>query len=182
MHIASWVLEGFSEFLPDEVALIMNCSRTEATKLSAAALLLVHHLPDTWAALADGELNWPRARAIASEIERHGPELDEHVRATVEAVVLLQAAELPVGRLRALLRAELIKRGAPDDAVEAALAELTAEDDMAAARDAAESWRRKGGLDPRALARHLERKGFSRRAIVSVLNGELDDLEIDDGS
>jgi hypothetical protein len=106
----SWVLGGFSEFLPDEVALIMNCSRTEATKLTAAALVLVHHLPDTWAALADGELNWPRARAIASEIERHGPDLDEHVRATVEAVVLPQAAELPVGRLRALLRAELIKR------------------------------------------------------------------------
>jgi regulatory protein len=83
---------------------------------------------------------------------------------------------------RARLRAELLKRGAPEDAVEAALAELTPDDDLPAAREAAERWRRKGGLDPRALARHLERKGFSGRAIVSVLNGELDDLEIDDGS
>lgn len=86
------------------------------------------------------------------------------------------------GEGRARLRAELLKRGAPDDAVEAALAELTPEDDLAVAREAAERWRRKGGLDPRALARHLERKGFSGRAIVAVLNGELDGLEIDDGS
>ena len=108
----SWVLDGFSEFLPDEVALIMNCSRAEATKLTEAALVLVHGMPDTWAALADGELNWPRARAIAAEIVRHGPELEAHVLAEVEAVVLPQAAELPVGGLRALLRAELIKRDA----------------------------------------------------------------------
>ena len=108
----SWVLDGFSEFLPDEVALIMNCSRAEATRLAEAALILVGRMPDTWAALADGELNWPRARAIAAEILRHGPELESHVLATVEAVVLPQAAELPVGRLRALVRAELIKRDA----------------------------------------------------------------------
>ena len=101
-------------------------------------------------------------------------------RATARVFVESRQGRTSEGRSR--LRAELIKRGAPDDAVEAALAELTPEDDLPAARDAAESWRRKGGLDPRALARHLERKGFSRRAIVSVLNGELDGLEIDDGS
>ena len=101
-------------------------------------------------------------------------------RATARVFVESRQGRANEGRTR--LRAELIKRGAPDDAVEAALAEITVEDDMAAARDAAESWRRKGGLDPRALARHLERKGFSRRAIVAVLNGELDGLEIDDGS
>ena len=106
------MLEGCSEFLPDEVALIMNCSRAEATTLAEVALILVHRLPDTWAALADGELNWPRARAIAAEIVRYGPELDPHVLAAVEAVVLPQAAELAVGRLRALMRAELVKRDA----------------------------------------------------------------------
>jgi hypothetical protein len=105
----SWVLEGFSEFLPDEVALIMNCSRAEATRLTEAALILVHRMPDTWAALADGVLNWPRARAMAQEIVRHGPELDRGVLAAVEAVVLPQAPELPVGGLKALVRAELIK-------------------------------------------------------------------------
>lgn len=109
---SSWVLNGCSEFLPDEVALIMNCSRAEATTLTEAALILVHRMPDTWAALADGELNWPRARAIAAEVLRHGPDLDVHILATVEAVVLPQAADLPVGRLRSLVRAELIKRDA----------------------------------------------------------------------
>ena len=109
---SSWVLDGCSEFLPDEVALIMNCSRAEATTLTEAALILVHRMPDTWAALADGELNWPRARAIAAEVLRHGPDLDVHILATVEAVVLPQAADLPVGRLRSLVRAELIKRDA----------------------------------------------------------------------
>ncbi|MET0765528.1 MAG: DUF222 domain-containing protein [Blastococcus sp.] len=109
---ASWVLDGYSEFLPDEVALIMNCSRTEATKLTEAALILVPRMPDTWAALADGELNWPRARAIAQEIVRHGPELDPDVLAEVEALVLPQAAELAVSRLKALVRTELIKRDA----------------------------------------------------------------------
>ena len=69
-------------------------------------------MPDTWAALADGELNWPRARAIAAEIVRHGPELDPDVLAEVEAVVLPQAAELTVSRLKALVRTELIKRDA----------------------------------------------------------------------
>ena len=106
----SWVLADCSEFLPDEVALIMNCSRAEATRLAEAALILLPRLLDTWAALADGELNWPRARAIAAEIARHGPELDPQVRATVEAVVPPQAAELPVAGLRALVRAELLKR------------------------------------------------------------------------
>lgn len=67
---ASWagltlLPEGLSQFLPDEIAMIMNCSRGEATTLIAVAWTLVHRLPDTWAALADGELNWSRARTIA---------------------------------------------------------------------------------------------------------------------
>lgn len=103
----SWVLEGYSEFLPDEVALLMNCSRTEASRLIEAALLLVHWLPDTWAGLADGELSWSRARAISQEIARHLPELEADARAAVE---VSQAPELAVRQLRALVRTELIKR------------------------------------------------------------------------
>lgn len=79
------------------------------------------------------------------------------------------------GRVR--LRAELAQRGASDEAIEAALSELTDEDDLPRAREAAETWRRKGGTDPRALARHLDRKGFSRRAIFALLNGQLDEDE-----
>lgn len=105
-------------------------------------------------------------------------------RATARVFVESRQGRGTEGRTR--LRAELLKRGAPDDAVEAALAELTPDDDLPAAREAAETWRRRGGHDPRALARHLERKGFSPRAIVTVLNDGPDDgpdgLEIDEGS
>ncbi|HEV8577515.1 MAG TPA: regulatory protein RecX [Thermoanaerobaculia bacterium] len=83
---------------------------------------------------------------------------------------------------RSRLRAELLQRGAPEDVAEEVLAELTPEDDLPAARDAAERWQRQGGRDPRALARHLDRKGFSRRAIVAVLNARAGGLEIDDES
>jgi hypothetical protein len=106
------VPDGVSEFFPDELALILNCSRAEATRLTAVAWTLVHRLPETWAALADGELNWARARAIAGEINRCGSDVDPHVLAAVEAVVLPQAADLPVGRVQALVRAEVVRRDA----------------------------------------------------------------------
>jgi regulatory protein len=84
------------------------------------------------------------------------------------------------GKLR--LRAELVRRGAAAEAIDEALAGLGEEDDQAAAGEAAERWRRQkaGGLrpeDPIALARHLARKGFSRRAIVAVSKTPLDDFE-----
>ena len=109
---ASPLPEGLSEFLPDEVAMIMNCSRGEATALTAVAWTLIHSLPDTWAAMADGELGWSRTRAIAQEIGRCGPDLDPHIARTVEAVVLPQAAELSVVRLRSLVRTELVRHDA----------------------------------------------------------------------
>ena len=83
------------------------------------------------------------------------------------------------GEGRTRLRAELLKRGASEEAVEAALSDLP-DDDLPAAREAAGKWERKGGSDPRALARHLERKGFSRRAIVAVLSQRADGLDIDE--
>ncbi len=92
-------------------------------------------------------------------------------RAAARSFVEGRAAK---GEGRARLKAELAKRGAPEEAIEEALSELTEEDDLPRAREAAEAWRRKGGTDPRALARHLDRKGFSRRAIVAALNGEVD--------
>ena len=107
---SNWVLERYSEFLPDEVALIMNFSRGEASRFLVTALTLSHSLRDTAAALADGELNWARARAIAEEVNRLGPDADPHVVATVEAIVLPEAADMPVGRLRARLRAEFVRR------------------------------------------------------------------------
>ena len=71
------------------------------------------------------------------------------------------------GRFR--LEAELVRRGAPREAIAAALADLP-EDDLEAAREAAEKWARGRKPAPAALARHLARKGFSRRAIFAVSN------------
>jgi hypothetical protein len=124
---SSWVLDGTSEFLPDEIAMIFTISRAQATQLAEVALTLVHRLPDTLAALPDGELSWPRARALAQEINRCGPELDQHLTETVEAVVLPQAAELSITRLRALVRAELVRRDQEVAEQRREQAELTAD-------------------------------------------------------
>jgi regulatory protein len=76
------------------------------------------------------------------------------------------------GKLK--VAAELRRRGASDAAVETTLAALP-DDDTQPALEAARRWSSRGGgggsgSDPAALARHLARKGFSRRAIFSVLN------------
>lgn len=91
----------------------------------------------------------------------------ETARAFVEGR-LARGAE---GRTR--LKAELLKRGAPAEAIDAVLGDLP-DDDLPAAREAAERWARRGGGDPNSLARHLDRKGFSRRAIVAVLTERTD--------
>lgn len=84
------------------------------------------------------------------------------------------------GRLR--LKAELEKRGAPREAIDAALATLVPEDDLEPAREAAERWAR---LHPRgkpaSLAQHLARKGFSRRAIFAVLRQRPGGENVEDG-
>ncbi|HVR06535.1 MAG TPA: hypothetical protein VMW75_00680, partial [Thermoanaerobaculia bacterium] len=61
-------------------------------------------------------------------------------------------------------------------AAAAALADLP-EDDLPGAREAAARWR---GKNAAALARHLSRKGFSRRAIFAVLaeNDENDERAV----
>ena len=100
--------EDVSEFFADELALVLNCSRTAATQLWEVSATLRRRLPATWAALADGVLDWPRARAIAAELGWAARETPDGVLAGVEAVVLPRAAGLSISRLRALARAELI--------------------------------------------------------------------------
>ena len=101
-----------SEFFPDELALILNCSRAEATRLWERCSTLRLRLPQTWAALADGALDWPRARAVAAELGWPARDSTPQVLAAVEAVVLPRAAGLSITRLRALVRAELLKADA----------------------------------------------------------------------
>ncbi|MGY1811729.1 DUF222 domain-containing protein [Blastococcus sp. SYSU D00820] len=97
-----------SEFFPDELALVLRCHRATATGLLGLSLDLVHRLPATWAALADGELDWPRARVIAQElgVEKAGQTSLDIIR-TVEALVLPTAMELSVAGVRAAVQREL---------------------------------------------------------------------------
>src|SRR3954469_8029222 len=103
---------GVSEFFADELALVLNCSRTAATKLADSAALLIGRLPATWAALADGRLDWPRARALAGELLEPARELQPHVIAEVEAAVLPRSGELSIRQLQAATRKELLRRDA----------------------------------------------------------------------
>lgn len=105
-------LGGVSEFFADELAMVLNCSRSEATRLADAALLLGGLLRSTWEALADGRLDWPRARAIAAELLEPAGEVDPRLLTEVEAAVLPQAARLSVPGVRAAVRRELLARDA----------------------------------------------------------------------
>jgi regulatory protein len=74
------------------------------------------------------------------------------------------------------VRAEMEKRGLDGETIRAALAEALPEDDFEVAKEAAARWARVHRPNPEALGRHLQRKGFSTRAILSVLQelGESD--------
>ncbi len=94
------------------------------------------------------------------------------------------------GRLR--IAQELARRGAPEASSAEALAGVSIEDDLEAAREAAARWRRRAGADrsDRAtLARHLSRRGFTGNAILKVLkemapsdSDQEEDLAAEDGS
>ncbi|MGZ4509110.1 MAG: DUF222 domain-containing protein [Blastococcus sp.] len=101
-----------SEFFPDELALVLNCSRAAATTLAEVSTTLTERLPATWAALADGLLDWPRARTIAVELGWPAREVAPELVAEVEAAVLPVAGELSVKRLKATVQRELLSRDA----------------------------------------------------------------------
>ena len=103
---------GVSEFFADELAVILNCSRAAATRLADTAGLLTTRLPGTWAALADGLLDWPRARALAAELLEPAREVEPRLLAEVEAAVLPRAGRLSIPGLRAAARGELLRRDA----------------------------------------------------------------------
>ncbi|HET6392106.1 MAG TPA: hypothetical protein VFG13_04735, partial [Blastococcus sp.] len=103
---------GVSEFFADELALILNCSRTAATKLADSSLLLTGQLRATWEALADGRLDWPRARAIAAELAEPARDVEPALLAEVEAAVLARATQLSIRALQAAARTELLQRDA----------------------------------------------------------------------
>ncbi len=99
--------------------------------------------------------------------------------ATARELVASRLRREPVGRRK--LMAELARRGVESEVVEEVLGELVPDDDLDLARDAAERWcRRSPGKPPAALGRHLERRGFSRRAVLTLVRQLGDDGEIAD--
>jgi hypothetical protein len=104
--------DGVSEFFPDELAMILNCSRTAATVLTDVSQTLVSTLRATWTALAEGRIDYPRARAIAAELGEPARGTDPRIIAAVEAAMLPVANHMSVKRLRAAARKELVARDA----------------------------------------------------------------------
>jgi regulatory protein len=107
------------------------------------------------------------AEEVEEALERLGRQ--GYLNETETARTFVTGRQSRGGEGRSRLKAELVKRGAASGAIESALEDLTPDDDLAAARDAAAKWARGGKHDPAALARHLQRKGFPPRAIVHVL-------------
>ena len=105
-------LEGVSEFFPDELALVLSCSRTAASKLADQCAALWEKLPATLAALDAGALDWSRARAIAEELGWKARATAPTVVAEVEAAVLPAAPTLSVRQLKEAVRRELTARDA----------------------------------------------------------------------
>lgn len=82
---------GVSEFFVDEVAQVLGISRTRAHTVANTALVLVHQLPATWHALADGLIDLPRARALVAVLGWQQPGVPSEVIAAVEAEALAWA-------------------------------------------------------------------------------------------
>ena len=95
---------GTSEFLPDELAMVLNCSRSFASGVLADAWVLTERMPAVWAACAAGRLDWWRARVFADVLGTAGDE----VVATVVPALLPTAAGMSSGRLRRRLVAAAI--------------------------------------------------------------------------
>lgn len=111
------------------------------------------------------------AREFASQVVDSCLErlVDEQLlddRRTATEFVETRLRRGPIGRRR--MRFELAKRGASEEVIEAALQALP-ENDLEATRSVAATWLRRGKTDWTALARHLDRKGFSPGSILTVV-------------
>ena len=107
---------GTSEFLPDELALVLNCGRPFAAGVLSDAFQVVERMPAVLAECAAGRLDWFRARVFADVLGS----ASEEVVAVVAPAVLPEAAGLSSGKQRNRLVAEAVagrrgvRRAAPD--------------------------------------------------------------------
>jgi len=68
------------------------------------------------------------------------------------------------------LRAELGRRGVDESVCESAVAQAFPDGEGDAVRAAASRWRDRGGTGRQRLARYLDRRGFSKGAIIEILS------------
>jgi hypothetical protein len=87
---------GVSEFFPDEVAHAINLGRGTGAFRARRAFTWREQLPATFAALRHGELDEPRAAALADVLKHARPGL----AAAVEARLLPEAVVLSVSKLK----------------------------------------------------------------------------------
>lgn len=97
-------IPGTSEFFVDELALVLNGTARAAAALARDAYVLTERLPVVWAALADGDLDWPRARVFIDVLATTASGVAE----AVSASMLSGAVGLSLGRLRARLVREVL--------------------------------------------------------------------------
>jgi hypothetical protein len=97
-------IPGTSEFFVDELALVLNGTARSAATLARDAYALTERLPGVWAALADGELDWPRARVFIDVLATTAAAVAE----AVSVSVLPDAVRLSLGKLRARLTREVL--------------------------------------------------------------------------
>jgi regulatory protein len=107
------------------------------------------------------------ANDVAAALERlERAKLVDDLRSAVE-FLQSRLRRAPQGRRR--LRAELERKGVDAEVIDRALAAALPENESDLARDAARRFqRRRRTADPRALARHLDRLGFSVRDILTL--------------
>lgn len=107
------------------------------------------------------------AEDVASALARlRAAKLVDDRRSAIE-FIQSRLRRAPQGRRR--LRAELERRGLDAEVIGLALGEALPEAESDLAREAARRFkRRRRSADPRALARHLDRLGFSTRDILAL--------------
>ncbi len=104
--------------------------------------------------------------AVAAALEKLGGlgYLDD--MGCARALALGPLSRRGYGPLR--MRVELERRGAPADAAAAAVEAAFADGEEPAARRVAERWLARRAPDRAALARHLDRKGFSAGTVLGL--------------
>lgn len=78
-------------------------------------------------------------------------------------------------------RHELERRGAPEEVIDEVMATVWADGDLEQARQVAARWRDRGVGESGALARHLDRKGFSKATILTILEESSDSTDARSG-